>query len=218
LLAGDLLRRQDVFSSTLDRAISERLLSAIVRHFAMRDLRPRLSAAGLTLVLVLALASGVTAVEAVSTPVDVRLTFTMNCEGTGLLKIFDPGAREFASTPDADLVAAYRKRLQFHPGSRIHVTGAFNGAAHPRLELLDANGATLLSVDLVPFGGRKGGPQEDLYLVSCGPNGLPDTANTHSARVDLSLVGNLILVISFAALLIRLVPKRRFRRVSRAQP
>jgi hypothetical protein len=137
-------------------------------------------------------------IEATGTHVDVQLTFASGCAGSGILKIFDPEGRPFAETPDGEQSAPYRQPLTWTAGTEVKVSGAFNGAASPRLQLLDSEGKVLLAVNLVPWGGRPG-RQDDVYTVFCDSpqyRALPDTAAapTNSANRPLTALLGLLLI------------------------
>lgn len=113
-------------------------------------------------------------IEGTGTPVDVRLTFGSGCQGSGVLRIFDPEGRPWVT--DSTTSRAYRQQIDWTADTQVHITGRFGGSASPRLQLLTGEGSVVLAVELDDWGPPD---QDDTYLVSCATTpyqALPNTA------------------------------------------
>ena len=152
----------------------------------------RLTAVVLVGCWVLASPTDARAIEAVSTPVDVRIVFGAGCAGSGTIEVFDPDGRPWL-LPDYTPIDRYSEGASWQPGTVAVVTGTINGAASPVLRLLDEAGHELFRVEL-----PQSAPYERRYLVTCQEGRLtavPDTALVLPGRPVLSALGALAMLI-----------------------
>jgi len=115
------------------------------------------------LLLGMAAAGPVLAVEGTDTPVDATLKFGVGCRGSGTVEIWDPEGRTSMGE------AIHRTGITWSPGFSIRIRTAFGGAAGLHLRLMDAQGVQLFEFPLRPWGTAV--VEGDGYDIICSRQG-----------------------------------------------